>query len=85
MYLYGCKHGRNWKKYVLKKETKRRNYYQGTSGGSPIKISFPSLEQELLDFLTPEAADLENIPQGEINLPQNFNNNSEEIYSVNSA
>lgn len=71
--------------YVLKKETKRRNYFQGTGGGSPIKICFLFLEEELLDFLTPEAAGLENIPhtQGGINLQDN-SNNTQEIYFDNS-
>lgn len=54
--------------YVLKKETKRRNHSLGTGGGSPIMISFSSLEEELLDFITPEAAGLDNIPQGGIDL-----------------
>lgn len=50
--------------YVLKKETKRRNHGLGTGGGLPIKIFFSSLEEELLEFITPEAAGLDNIPQG---------------------
>lgn len=59
--------------YVLRKETKRRNSFQKTGGGSPMKISFSSLEEELLDFITPEAAGLENIPQGGINLQEKSN------------
>lgn len=59
--------------YVLKKETKRRSYSLGTGGGSPIKIFFsPPLEEELLNFITPEAAGMENIPQGGIYLCENI-------------
>lgn len=59
--------------YVLKKETKRRNHSLGTGGGSPIMITFSSLEEELLDFITPEAAGLDNIPQGGIALYETTN------------
>ncbi|KYN50396.1 hypothetical protein ALC57_00033, partial [Trachymyrmex cornetzi] len=55
---------KDWKMYVLKKETKRRNDALKTGGGSPIKISFSPLKEELLEFITPEAAGLHNIPQG---------------------
>lgn len=65
--------------YVLKKETKRRNYQLGTGGGSPIKIDLSSLEEELLDFLTPEAAGLENVPQGGLNIYQSAICDQEEI------
>ncbi|EFN64534.1 hypothetical protein EAG_05010, partial [Camponotus floridanus] len=57
---------KDWKMYVLKKETIRRAHHQGIGGGSPIKISFSTLEEGLFEFLTPEAAGLENIPQGGI-------------------
>jgi len=50
--------------YILKKETIRRNDSFRTGGRLPIKISFSSLEEELLEFITPEAAGLVNIPQG---------------------
>lgn len=70
--------------YVLRKETKRRNSYQKTGGGSPMKISFSSLEEELLDFITPEAAGLENIPQGGIDLQEKSNYNFQELYSDDS-
>ncbi|EZA61665.1 hypothetical protein X777_11049 [Ooceraea biroi] len=52
--------------YVLKKETKRRSHCLGTGGGSPINVPFCPLEEELLDFITPEEAGMENIPQGGI-------------------
>lgn len=68
--------------YVLKKETKRRAHHQGKGGGSPIKISFSTLEEELFEFLTPEAAGLENIPHGGINLDKE---NSQEIYCDNNS
>lgn len=54
------------KSYILKKEAKRRNYIQGTGGGSPPKIPFSSFEEEVLQLLTPEAAGMENIPEGGI-------------------
>lgn len=57
---------KDWKTYVLKKETKRRNHSLTTGGGSPINIYFSPLEEELLNFITPEAAGLDNIPQGGI-------------------
>jgi len=57
--------------YVLKKETKRRNDSFRTGGGSPIKIYFSSLEEELLEFITPEAAGLDNIPQGGFDVYEN--------------
>ncbi|XP_029171738.1 uncharacterized protein LOC114941061 [Nylanderia fulva] len=72
---------KDWKMNVLKKESKRRNYCQGTGGGSPVKINFSPLEEELLDFLTPEAAGLENIPQGGVSFLQDHSNNSQEIFS----
>ncbi|XP_018359009.1 PREDICTED: uncharacterized protein LOC108758510 [Trachymyrmex cornetzi] len=73
---------KDWKMYVLKKETKRRNYVSGTGGGSPIKIDLSLLEEELLDFVTPEAAGLENIPQGGLNLYQNASS-EETMFSHN--
>lgn len=56
---------------TLKKETKRRNHCLGTGGGSPINISFSPLEEELLEFITPEAAGFEDIPQGGIYIKKN--------------
>lgn len=52
--------------YILKKEAKRRNYVEGTGGGPPSKIYFSTLEEEVLEFLTPEVAGLQNIPEGGI-------------------
>jgi len=60
----------------LKKETKRRSYVQGTGGGPPPKIPFSMFEEEVLKLLTPEAAGLENIPEGGINIEKNLTNNS---------
>lgn len=68
--------------YVLKKETKRRNYQSRTGGGSPITVNLSSLEEEL-DFITPEAAGLENIPQGGLNLHQSASCSQEEMLSHN--
>ena len=68
--------------YVLKKETKRRSYQLGTGGGSPLKIDFSLLEEELLAFLTPEAAGLENIPQGGLNLYEHASSCQEEMLSL---
>lgn len=51
---------------VLKKETERRNYSRGTGGGSPMKVNFTDIEEKLLELLIPEAAGIENIPQGGI-------------------
>ncbi|XP_071576000.1 uncharacterized protein [Temnothorax nylanderi] len=70
---------KDWKMYVLKKETKRRSYQSGTGGGSPMKIDMSPLEEELLDFLTPEAAGLENIPQGGLNLDQDASCSQEDM------
>src|SRR5580765_867524 len=58
------------KSYVLKKEAKRRSYVQGT-GGPPPKITFSPFEEEMLQLLTPEAAGLENIPEGGIYTEEN--------------
>lgn len=63
--------------YVLKKETKRRNSSLQTGGGSPKKIHFSPLEENLLEFLTPEAAGMANIPQGGIYLNENQNIDSQ--------
>lgn len=59
------------KSYILKKEAKRRSYMQGTGGGPPTKVSFSTFEEEVLELLTPEAAGLENIPEGGINREEN--------------
>ncbi|GAB1860807.1 Regulatory protein zeste [Camponotus japonicus] len=71
------KSGKEWAKtwkdmkcYILKKEAKRRNYVQGT-GGSPPKIAFSTFEEEVLELLTPEAAGIENIPEGGIYIEEN--------------
>ncbi|XP_032685316.1 uncharacterized protein LOC116850780 [Odontomachus brunneus] len=52
--------------YILKKEARRRSYIQGTEGGPPPQIFLSSFEEEVLEFLTPEAAGLQNIPEGGI-------------------
>ncbi|KAL0105521.1 hypothetical protein PUN28_016885 [Cardiocondyla obscurior] len=62
---------KDWKMNVLKKETKRRNNGMKTGGGSPKNVNFSSLEENLLEFLTPEAAGLLNIPEGGIYLSNN--------------
>lgn len=49
----------------MKKEAKRRNGIQGTGGGSPPKVVFSSFE-DVLQFLTSEAAGMKNIPDGGI-------------------
>lgn len=59
------------KSYILKKEAKRRSYVQGTGGGPPPKIAFSPFEDEMLQLLTPEAARLENIPEGGIYTEEN--------------
>lgn len=51
---------------VLKKETKRRNYSRGTNGGFPIKVNFTDIEEKLLELLTPEAAGIVSVSQGEV-------------------
>jgi hypothetical protein len=43
----------------------------GTGGGPPPKIAFSAFEEKVLEFLTPEAAGLENIPEGGINMEEN--------------
>ncbi|KYN09166.1 hypothetical protein ALC57_18721 [Trachymyrmex cornetzi] len=65
------KNGQEWAKtwedikaYIFKKEAKRRSYAQGTGGGPPSKVSFSSFDEDVLQLLTPEAAGLENIPEG---------------------
>ncbi|KMQ84791.1 hypothetical protein RF55_17114 [Lasius niger] len=72
------KSGKEWaktwkdiKSYILKKEAKRRSYVQGTGGGPPPKIAFSVFEEEVLELLTPEAAGLQNIPEGGINTEDN--------------
>ncbi|XP_077270234.1 uncharacterized protein LOC143901672 [Temnothorax americanus] len=72
------KSGKEWaktwkdiKSYILKKEAKRRSYVQGTGGGPPLKIAFSNFEEEVLELLTPEAAGMENIPEGGINMEEN--------------
>ena len=41
---------------------------EGTGGGPPSKIVFSNFEEEVLELLTPEAADLLNIPEGGVNI-----------------
>ncbi|CAL1683866.1 unnamed protein product [Lasius platythorax] len=67
------KSGQEWaktwkdiKSYILKKEAKRRNSIQGTGGGLPPKVNFSTFEEDVLEFLTPEAAGMDNIPEGGI-------------------
>lgn len=48
----------------MKKEGKRRNCIQGTGGGPPPKINFSTFEEDVLEFLTPEAAGMDNISEG---------------------
>lgn len=69
------------KSYILKKEAKRRNHMQGTGGGPNINISFTNFEEEVLEFLTPEAAGLEDIPEGGINLE--LNEKDQEVEEIN--
>lgn len=64
--------------YVLKKETKRRNSSLRTGGGSPKQINFSPLEENLLEFLTPEAAGLQDIPEGGLYVDKNQNFDSQE-------
>lgn len=52
------------KTYILKKEAKRRSYIQGTGGGPSPKVSFSDFEEEVIQLLIPEAAGVENIPEG---------------------
>ncbi|XP_025997569.2 uncharacterized protein LOC113005876 [Solenopsis invicta] len=52
---------------------------QRTGGGPSINISFTTFEEEVLEFLTPEAAGLEDIPEGDINLTLNENQEAEKI------
>ena len=54
---------------------------QGTGGGPSINISFTNFEEEVLEFLTPEAAGLEDIPEGGINLTSNVDN--QEVEEIN--
>ncbi|XP_018392469.1 PREDICTED: uncharacterized protein LOC108771627 [Cyphomyrmex costatus] len=82
------KNGKEWaktwkdiKSYILKKEAKRRNYMQGTGGGPSINISFTNFEEEVIEFLTPEAAGLEGIPEGGINLT--LNEKDQEVEEIN--
>lgn len=82
IYILHIQTWKDWKMYVLKKETKRRNHGFGTGGGPPIKIPFSSLEEELLEFITPEAAGLENVPQGGINLNEEIDQDDVQIQDV---
>ncbi|XP_018311842.1 uncharacterized protein [Mycetomoellerius zeteki] len=86
------KSGKEWaktwkdmKSYILKKEAKRRNYMQGT-GGEPLpKVAFSVFEEQVLELLTPEAAGLENIPEGGINTEENPISESIEVVETERA
>ncbi|KYN28530.1 hypothetical protein ALC57_02041 [Trachymyrmex cornetzi] len=86
------KSGKEWaktwkdmKSYILKKEAKRCNYVQGTGGGPPPKIAFSVFEEQVLELLTPEAAGLENIPEGGINTEENPISGSIEVVETETA
>lgn len=51
---------------------------QGTGGGPSVQISFTNFEEEVLEFLTPEAAGLADIPEGGINVALNEKDQEEE-------
>lgn len=70
MLIYFYRHGKIWS-YIWKKEAKRRSYVQGTGGGPPPKIAFSIFEEEVLELLTPEAAGIENVPEGGIYIEEN--------------
>lgn len=55
-----------------KKETKRRTHAFRTGGGFPLKVYFSTLEEDLLEFFTPEAVSLGNIPQEKFDAYENI-------------
>lgn len=64
MYLYIFQQTwRDWKSNVLKKQAENKRYAGGTGGGPPKKVVFTEVEEDLLDFLTPDASGLMDIPQ----------------------
>ncbi|XP_012285524.1 uncharacterized protein LOC105702496 [Orussus abietinus] len=54
---------RDWKSNVLKKVLKRR-HVAGIGGGSPLKLSLTSIENNLLEFLAPDVAGLTGVIEG---------------------
>lgn len=54
----------------------------GTGGGSPKKLQLTSVENALIDFLTPDAAGLSNISEGGLENISN-NNSRQDQYSSN--
>lgn len=46
---------------------------QGTGGGPAVAINISDLEQKLLAILTPKAAGMPNIPEGELITKTNLN------------
>lgn len=54
---------RDWKSNVLKTQAEHKRYAGGTGGGPPKKIIFTEIEEDLLDFLTPDASGLSHIPE----------------------
>lgn len=55
---------RDWKSNVLKKCAQNKSYANGTGGGPPKVQNLTELEENLLAIIDPEAAGLNDIPQG---------------------
>jgi len=55
---------RDWKSNLLKRVAAYRSYAAGTGGGQPKILDTSPSEEDLLDFLTPEASGMSGIPEG---------------------
>ncbi|XP_067208365.1 uncharacterized protein [Linepithema humile] len=55
---------RDWKSNVLKKVATYKSYATCTGGGPPKKLQTSRLEDDLLEFMSPDASRLSGIPEG---------------------
>lgn len=55
---------RDWKSNLLKRVGTCKSYSAGTGGGPPKTLDTSPSKDNLLEFLTPEASGMSNIPEG---------------------
>lgn len=55
---------RDWKSNLLKRVATYKSYTMGTGGGQPKSLYTSPSEDDLLEFLTPEASGMSDIPEG---------------------
>ncbi|XP_071580557.1 uncharacterized protein [Temnothorax nylanderi] len=55
---------RDWKSNLLKRVATYKSYSAGTGGGPPKTLDTSPSEDDLLEFLTPEASGMSDIPEG---------------------